>query len=177
MPFLSTKRKWGWASFWKKRACVRKVQRKTFYFKSLALLIIIPMRRMIIMKINLVFVSWMLSRWTLYSHHMHIVITVVIKRPQWWDIVCSAIKDNICSLVHRLCPPTLILPSSILLSFIEHGFLICMFSQMNLHWWENVLFVQSGPHISSVLPRPPICLMFSFFICINKIKQIIIREK
>ena len=134
-------------------------------------------RRMIIMKINLVFVSWMLSRWTLYSHHMHIVITVVIKRPQWWDIVCSAIKDNICSLVQRLCPPTLILPSSILLSFIEHGFLICMFSQMNLHWWENVLFVQSGPDISSVLLRPPICLIFSFFICINKIKQIIIREK
>ena len=93
------------------------------------------------------------------------IITVVIKNPQWWDIVCSTIKDNICSLVELLCPPPLSSPPSPPRASLFNSSVFFCIGGFRL--WEDLLFVQCAPDISSVLPRPPcvLCslLLFIFF--------------
>ena len=73
---------------------------------------------------NIMMVVWSI---TWQSINVMIFIIVVSKIPQWWNIVCSAIKDNICSLVRHLRLP------QFPLQFFSQSFIPKVFSFCHQH--------------------------------------------
>ena len=71
----------------------------------------------------------MMVVWSIIWQSMNVMIFIIVvsKIPQWWNIVCSAIKDNICSLVRHLRLP------QFPLQFFSQSFIPKVFSFCHQH--------------------------------------------